>query len=82
MALAQALRSMPVGALLVRFPKQLDAMLGKPPRDPVKSTSKELCVDFSRSWVADAAERGTFNSRLAARSTFSSEWTRISQTSR
>lgn len=36
MALAQALRSMPVGALLVRFPKQLDATLGKPPRDPVK----------------------------------------------
>ena len=32
MALAQALRSMPVGALLVRFPKQLDAALGKPPR--------------------------------------------------
>jgi hypothetical protein len=32
MALAQALRSMPVGALLVRFPKQLDAALGKLPR--------------------------------------------------
>jgi len=30
--LAQALRSMPVGALLVRFPKQLDAALDKPPR--------------------------------------------------
>ena len=36
MALAQVLRSMPVGALLVRFPKELDAALGKPPR-----TSKE-----------------------------------------
>lgn len=36
MALAQVLRSIPVGALLVRFPKQLDAALGKPPR-----TSKE-----------------------------------------
>ena len=36
MALAQALRSMPVGALHVRFPKQLDGALGKPPR-----TSKE-----------------------------------------
>ena len=32
MALAQALRLMPVGALHVRFPKQLDAALGKPPR--------------------------------------------------
>jgi hypothetical protein len=41
---------------------------------------EDLCVDFSRSCVADAAERGTFNSRLAARSSFSAEWTRISQT--
>ena len=47
---------------------------------------EDVCVDFSRSWLADAVERGTsswlalFNSRLAARSNFSTESTRISQT--